>query len=327
MDILKIFREKEPLHRDLGVKLAKVIENELSKDNIKILYITSRAKTESSFLEKLERKKEKYNNPFKDMEDLSGIRIVCYYLSDIKNIEKAIIRAIEAKDAERDEESFDKFGYRSVHLIGKIRKSWKGDDYWKPYIGLKSEIQIRTILMHAWAEIEHELSYKDKDGIEEDLKRKFSQLSALMEVGDEQFQIIRDSKNKYQSDIMSDYLSKDNYEYVFNIDFLEAFLKSKFTGRKDSSDSLFNFYEELKDHKINIQEINDGIEILKDHKIHRKVFNEEPHGRRLSRIGLARFILDITNTKYWSIRKENIVIKEWKELVINYRNIIEKKGS
>ena len=43
---------------------------------------------------------------------------------------------------------------------------------------IKIEIQVRTILMHAWAEIEHKLAYKNKAQIPESVTRNLALISA-----------------------------------------------------------------------------------------------------------------------------------------------------
>ncbi len=54
----------------------------------------------------------------------------------------------------------ERFGYQSIHYLVKL----KGERArLAEYRNLKDgvvEIQIRTILQHAWAEIEHDIQYK-----------------------------------------------------------------------------------------------------------------------------------------------------------------------
>ena len=44
------------------------------------------------------------------------------------------------------------------------------------------EIQFRTVLQHAWAEIEHDLGYKTEFGIPLDVRREFSRVAGLLEI-------------------------------------------------------------------------------------------------------------------------------------------------
>jgi hypothetical protein len=74
---------------------------------------------------------------------------------------------------------------------------------------LKAEIQIRSILQHAWAEIEHDLGYKSKYSIPFNLRRRFSRLSGLLELADEEFNNLRAELRKYKEKIEdSEYIDK-----------------------------------------------------------------------------------------------------------------------
>ena len=57
----------------------------------------------------------------------------------------------------------------------------------KAFEGLKCEIQIRSVLQHAWAEIEHDLGYKSELTIPKEVRRSFSRLAGLLELGDKEF--------------------------------------------------------------------------------------------------------------------------------------------
>lgn len=54
----------------------------------------------------------------------------------------------------------DKVGYLSVHYFLKLNNKRLALSEYKGYKGLKCEVQVRTLLQHAWAEIEHDRNYK-----------------------------------------------------------------------------------------------------------------------------------------------------------------------
>ena len=77
------------------------------------------------------------------------------------------------------------------------------------------EIQIRTILQDAWAEVEHELIYKSEfSPFDMPLRRKLASMNASLSLADIIFQEIRDYQNKLQGEIeerrQSFYLMADN---------------------------------------------------------------------------------------------------------------------
>jgi len=67
---------------------------------------------------------------------------------------------------------------------------------------MKIEIQLRTILQDAWAEVEHELIYKTSiDKVEDTIRRKMIAVNATLSLGDTIFQEIREYQRKRYKDI------------------------------------------------------------------------------------------------------------------------------
>jgi putative GTP pyrophosphokinase len=124
--------------------------------------------------------------------DLIGLRVVCPFLEDMKEAEKIIRDNYEVVEIEHKGAgySFKEFGYESTHFLVKI--PWailenRGDCG----CGL-AEIQIRTILQDAWAEVEHELVYKAEfTPFDEPMKRKLAAVNASLSLADTIFQEIR----------------------------------------------------------------------------------------------------------------------------------------
>jgi hypothetical protein len=98
----------------------------------------------------------------------------------------------------------DKFGYISLHYIIKLNTARKQLREYERFKEFKAEIQIRTILQHAWADIEHDLGYKSKETIPRNIQRDFNRLSGLLELADKEFLGIKNSLSEYK-----DYVSKN----------------------------------------------------------------------------------------------------------------------
>ncbi|GHV82203.1 (p)ppGpp synthetase [Spirochaetia bacterium] len=124
--------------------------------------------------------------------DLIGIRVVCPFIEDLPQVEEVIQQSFEVIEVERkgSNQTFKEFGYQSTHLLIKI----------PPEIAEKrgfadcdvAEIQIRTILQDAWAEVEHELVYKAEfTPFDEPLKRKLAAVNASLSLADIIFQEIK----------------------------------------------------------------------------------------------------------------------------------------
>lgn len=190
-DYTQQFLEKEKLYESLGRNIVESIKILLTTSKIPILSIYYRVKSIESFLEKIDRKA--YADPIEDIEDICGIRIICYYQKDIEKITDIIKTEFSIHESETKEDRLEQnqFGYRSHHLIACINKQWEITPNFRGLGDLKCELQIRTVLMHAWAEIEHSLSYKSEVQVPEKFRRKLSRISAKLEEADEQFEELK----------------------------------------------------------------------------------------------------------------------------------------
>ncbi|WP_432823610.1 (p)ppGpp synthetase [Trichloromonas sp.] len=133
-----------------------------------------------------------------ELTDLLGIRIICPFLADLETIERLLARQFTVVELEWKgaRHSFREFGYDSVHLLIRLEPAQLEEVL--PHSARVCEIQLRTILQDAWAEVEHELIYKSDISLPNDsIKRKLASLNATLTLSDLIFQEIRD----YQSDI------------------------------------------------------------------------------------------------------------------------------
>jgi len=125
------------------------------------------------------------------ISDLLGLRVICPFIEDLDQIEQLILANFEVVELEHkgEQHSFREFGYDSVHLLLRLEKWPEG----LPYAESFCEVQLRTILQDAWAEVEHELVYKSDLGFpNESIKRKLASLNASLALSDLIFQEIRD---------------------------------------------------------------------------------------------------------------------------------------
>ncbi len=164
----------------------------------------SRVKSFNSYFKKLTRIKPPSlgQQDLPVLTDLIGIRVICAFLEDLTAVEKIItsnfeIIEVEKKGAER---SFSQFGYESTHILIKIPDEIARDKQLPP--GLVCEIQVRTILQDAWAEVEHELIYKSEfTPFDLPLRRKLAAVNASLNLADIVFQEIRDYQSKLNREL------------------------------------------------------------------------------------------------------------------------------
>ena len=97
------------------------------------------------------------------------------------------------RDRGRETARLGQFGYASRHLQVSTPSPPSGSDG-EPIAGRIAQIQIRTVLQHAWAEFEHDIRYKGTIPAEHasDFDRRFTLAAGLLELADHEFSTIRD---------------------------------------------------------------------------------------------------------------------------------------
>ena len=164
--LLAEYRSQRPRYEEFGLAMHKLLDSFLT-DRGYTCQVTYRTKTPERLREKLIRKAAHGTRyaELSDIEDLAGLRVIFYSEADkkqfIKDIKKESMGIIRIEEKEREK------GYEATHIImGFGAKRLKLSEY-KHFEGLKCEIQVTTILRHAWAEIQHDLVYKDVLGLKE----------------------------------------------------------------------------------------------------------------------------------------------------------------
>lgn len=184
--ILKEFESGNAAFEGFREKIQSLC-SELLKNHIRVLQISGRVKDRDSLGKKLDRKSGKYTK-ISDITDIIGIRIITYLNSDVDKVAKIIENEflIDRKNSvDKRKLNNNEFGYRSLHYVVGLNESRVALTENKSYSSFQAEVQIRSILQHAWAEIEHDLGYKSS--IPDEFKRGFNRLSALLETADIEF--------------------------------------------------------------------------------------------------------------------------------------------
>lgn len=200
---------KKNLYHNFVVNIKEIVTLLLENENIRFVSVAWREKDVEKLKEKIERKKKKgiIYKKLSDISDLAGVRIILFFEDDINQVVKMLDREFNVVKKENyNIEKYqlkppDRFGYYSSHVDVMLNKRREMLEEYKCYKNLKCEIQIRTILQHAWAEIEHDIGYKpriyeeNKKAVE--IRRMLSQNSALLEVADNNFVEIRKKFHEY----------------------------------------------------------------------------------------------------------------------------------
>ncbi|MNV51075.1 GTP pyrophosphokinase YjbM [compost metagenome] len=137
-----------------------------------------------------------------DITDLAGVRVTTYFADHVDLVAETLrSEFIIDESSSIDKRLYadpDRFGYQSLHYVVRLSKSRADLPENFKYADLKCEVQVRSILQHAWAEIEHDLGYKSTVGVPPDLRRRFARIAGLFELADDEFKSIREALNGYE---------------------------------------------------------------------------------------------------------------------------------
>ena len=202
-EIKKLYSSEIPIFKAWGQYVRNAILTELEKteklEEFLKIPVTVRIKEEDSLIAKALHRQKDYSKPYHDIEDKVGIRFVVLLTEDTENICN-IIKQIpfwnysEDQDFKKNREEYpESFPYESCHFVVKPLDSFsydfKQDDTNKiekvtiPK-GTPCEIQVRSLLQHAYAELSHETLYKKKVRQKENIKRFLARSMALIESAD-----------------------------------------------------------------------------------------------------------------------------------------------
>lgn len=193
-------------------RLVKALKTRFKADGILFHQIKGRVKKRDSLEEKL------HKNASGPIHDFVGVRIILFFSEDIAWAENLVREVVEVNETTYVNKSHlldnSSFGYKSVQFVATLppapslnaplKPSWILDSLpaWMDAKPGTAEVQIRTVLVHAWAEIDHELVYKANVKAADTVKRRLARTAALLESADEQFDIVRDEDSLARSGII-----------------------------------------------------------------------------------------------------------------------------
>ncbi|MGA0595827.1 GTP pyrophosphokinase [Enterovirga sp. CN4-39] len=192
-----------PAHDRLRTVVSSLVESSLRERGIEFLSVSGRAKDLSSALEKIGRKS--YKQPQKQLTDLSGVRVITYFESQARLVADVIRELFDIDEKNSLDRSSilgsDRIGYRSAHFVCSLGRRRRSLPEYRDISSLKFEVQIRTVLQHAWAELAHDRSYKFGPGLPTEIQRRLNLHSGLLEIADSAFDHIADEIQRYTASV------------------------------------------------------------------------------------------------------------------------------
>lgn len=261
--IKKYVSDEQDRYRMLASKVQEVLSSILDSKGMVPHSITYRAKKPESLRKKITTTGKDYDNSLSEITDLAGVRIITYFPSDIDKVVKLIDKEFHIDH----ENSIDKrktsdpsvFGYASVHLVAEFASERIKLPEYRIFKGMRCEIQVRTILQHAWAEIEHDIAYKSTEDIPFELRRRFSSLAGMLEVADREFELLRQDETRVRKGIEST-INRDEIDIPINLDSVRFYLKKYHKQKEFATEKIRNLIRLIK--STDIETIKDLNEIL-----------------------------------------------------------------
>jgi len=239
------FRERLGLYERLKDEVIFALSDATASRGIKTHLVHGRVKELKSLADKA--RKKGYVDPLYEADDIVGVRVVVLFLADLPRVDEIISQSFEVLNAENKVTEGDpaSFGYMSVHYLATLKDHHSGPRY-DDLKDIPFEIQTRTIVMDAWANVSHYLDYKGESSVPEELRRDFFALSGLFYVADQHFELFSRRASESQERAEEE-LKKDSLGVIpINLDTVAAFLANRYPDREHAERAdISEFVEEI----------------------------------------------------------------------------------
>lgn len=267
IEFIREYHNLQPHLKEFAKYVKRIIDQYakslLPNERIQKIY-NPRVKDDESILNKAFYRRKNYDYPLKDITDKIGIRYVLLTTEDVRKLSDKInenntywdlIPSCTKKYLEDIFNNPNIFNYQSNHFVVKPKSNFFVDknvdiDY------ITCEIQVRSLLQHAYSEVSHDSVYKGRFSHDRELIRILSRSMALIESTDENFEIIYDKMNdtkrvyiKFSDWLMQQYIKYDpSFKHTSYITELVDQLIVKYPEIIDECDKISSFEREFADY-------------------------------------------------------------------------------
>src|SRR5680860_878977 len=197
---VRTYAARQPELVDATDRYVALVTTLLDDAGINYLSVTGRAKSVASFAAKADRAVAGgplYSDPLEEITDQIGVRVITYLHSDVTAVADLLgdqLTVLDDRDMGQETAREGRFGYASRHLLVAVDAARSAPSAYEFLRERRAQVQVRTVLQHAWAEFEHAIRYKGTIPEEHvpDLDRRFTLAAGLLEHADREFSMIRD---------------------------------------------------------------------------------------------------------------------------------------
>lgn len=230
------YQRIRPKYEAFALAVREILAVALSKSGTKVASVEARAKSLESFGEKAAQsadanpQRPKYKDPLREITDLAAARVITFFLSTLRDVDaviKAEFEVIERLDKADLLIEEERLGYQSVHYLVRLKANRTALPEYSQYLGFVAELQLRTVLQHAWAEIEHDIQYKSLQTIPVAVRRRFMALAGLLEIADREFQAVQEEDERLRVEARASVEAGRLSDVEITGDALKAYLDKK----------------------------------------------------------------------------------------------------
>ncbi len=202
------YSKKRGKYQEFAQTVRDILADAIRGQDLRVNDIQFRAKEIDSFGEKAmtpsdqHPEEPKYKNPLTEITDMAGVRVITFFPRTVVQVCECVegeFEVIEKVDHTAAIHKEERLGYQSIHYLVRFAPNRTKLSEYKRFDGLVAEIQVRTVLQHAWAEIEHDIRYKSPTAIPQEISRRFMTLAGLLEIADREFEAIQNQDTELRS--------------------------------------------------------------------------------------------------------------------------------
>lgn len=235
--IIEEYKHEQEIYIDFCRSIIFLLEKLLKNNSFQYQMVSSRVKDIESIKSKLTGNRKISNiESIRELDDFAGCRVIFYLDSELQRFISFIYQEFEVI---KNNLRYSNDDYNAHHLIIKFKEDRLKLTEYKQFDGMICELQLTTVLFHAWSEVSHNITYKtpaelrefDNDSVES-LK---NHLKEIME------NLIKPANYRLQY-IQKEYLKLQEGRRIFDIAFLNRILQSQNRNEMYESLSLLTQY-------------------------------------------------------------------------------------
>lgn len=200
------YEKVHDLYEECAHAAQSVLRIALLDEHVKVQTIAARGKAVESFGDKAARSADNHPNepkcpvPLREITDMAGVRVIVYLLDHRDEVDKLIKREFDVRERRPVLPGGNEApGYESIHYLVAFGPNRYELTEYRRFRDLIVEIQVCTVLQHAWAEIEHGITYKPEGRVSETIHRQLTQIAATLGMADDAFQRVEDESKAQDS--------------------------------------------------------------------------------------------------------------------------------